>query len=196
MNKIKLKNIVGEEWFHFLNDVLSPEVTFELDGVRKEYMQRKNIFPSSDKTWNIFKKCKLDNIKVIILLNDPIEYTKCDFILKMFNDSYPYHFNTKILDGDLNEWNRQGVLLLNTSLTVEVNKPNSHKHYWEKFTVKLIEKINKDLKNIVFVGSDKWLNKTTNKIIIEKSSVNNNILHTINDMLNKINKNKIDWNHE
>jgi len=64
-------------------------------------------------------------------------------IQQAYQDYDPYHFNTDILDGRLSQWCKEGVLLLNTALTVEKGKPNSHKQYWVGFTQSVIKALNK-----------------------------------------------------
>ena len=78
--------------------------------------------------------------------------------------------------GDLTEWAKEGVLLLNTILTVEAHAPMSHKNRgWEQFTDTLIERLNQDEKPKVFIlwGNNAKKKKTLltnrNHLIIESS---------------------------
>ena len=71
-------------------------------------------------------------------------------------------------NGNLERWAKQGVLLINSTLTVEHNKPNSHKHIgWQKFTDNIISYISKSKKGIIFMI---WGNHAKNKVkLIDKS---------------------------
>jgi uracil-DNA glycosylase len=227
MDKNKLKQIVGDEWFSLLSNVLSPEVSFEIDAVREQYMQGKLIYPTSDKTWRAFELTPLKDLKVVWLGQDPYPNGQAtglafevspafpitpsfDAILGAFNDCHPSHFNTSIMSGYITPWAKQGVLLLNTALTVEARKPNSHQVYWNKFTVELIKELSNYDNEIIFIGlgkeAEKLLNDTTNeKIILEHPAYaarNNrkwehkNFFLTINEYLNKLNKTIINWDYE
>ena len=71
-------------------------------------------------------------------------------------------------EGDLTDWAEQGVLLLNTVLTVEKDKPNSHKGKgWEQFTDAIIKKVNEKDETIVFVL---WGNKAKEKKVFNYQS--------------------------
>ena len=60
--------------------------------------------------------------------------------------------DSSCLDGDLTPWAKQGVLLINTILTVENSKPKSHhKKGWENFTNNIIKHIDENFKNIIFI---------------------------------------------
>ena len=75
-------------------------------------------------------------------------------------------------NGNLERWARQGVFLLNTTLTVEKNKPMSHSNIgWDKFTDKVIETLSKDSENLVFIL---WGNHAQKKI--EKINISNHMI--------------------
>ena len=71
MDKVKFKQLVGDDWFVVLNEVLSPEIVFEIDGVRQQYIQGKNILPDSSKVWRAFQECPYNKLKVVILNTEP-----------------------------------------------------------------------------------------------------------------------------
>ena len=69
------------------------------------------------------------------------------------------------VSGNLEHWAKQGVLLLNASLTVQKDKPNSHKHLkWNLFTDAVIHKISAEKENIVFLLWGTFAQKKGNKI--------------------------------
>ena len=70
--------------------------------------------------------------------------------------------------GDLSEWVKDGVLLLNTILTVKPNKSNSHKNIgWERFTTEIIKRID-EMNNCVFIA----MGKNAQKIICDNVKLN------------------------
>lgn len=126
------------------------------------------VYPPKDLIFNAFEKTTLDNLKVVILGQDPYHgkgqaqgfsfSTPKDIknppsmqnILKEIKEDTS---NDSIcLDGDLTPWANQGVLLLNTILTVEEGKPKSHhKLGWEVFTDNIIKYISSCCEDIVFI---------------------------------------------
>ena len=134
--------------------------------VDSEY-KTKTIFPPRDNIFNAFKYTPLDKVKVVILGQDPYhgegEAHGLAFsvnhgikippslknIYKEINLEYGYDIpNT----GYLVKWAKQGVLLLNTVLTVEKDKPASHKSKgWEIFTDRIISELNESENPIVFM---------------------------------------------
>ena len=132
-------------------------------------LYKKNIvFPPKDKIFLAFELTNFDNLKVVILGQDPYHQIgqaqglafstpkniknppSMQNILKEIKNEYPKGSICK--DGDLTPWAKQGVLLINTILTVEENKPKSHHNLgWEIFTNNIIKYISQYHKNIVFL---------------------------------------------
>ena len=129
----------------------------------------KTIFPPRDLVFNSLNQVAFDNTKVVILGQDPYhgkgqahglafsvpEGVKIPpslrNIFKEINDDV---YSGEALDHstDLTRWAKQGVLLLNATLTVEEGKPESHKSYgWDKITDQIIEVIGKKRENVVFM---------------------------------------------
>ena len=169
MNRLGLLNIVGQEWFNILHQVLVSDVEFEVDGARAQYQRTDiKVYPEPNDVWNAFVKCPLDKLKVVLLAQDVYPngegtglclevksgYKLTPSFMQLaeaYNESYPNSFNTDILDGKLGCWAKQGVLLLNAYLTVEVGKPGSHKSYWEKFTKRLIKLLKEHDESLIIV---------------------------------------------
>ena len=128
---------------------------------------QKKIYPPTDKTFAAFEACPFENVKVVILGQDPYhgpnqahglsfsvpKGTKTPPSLKNIFKERLSDIQKPILDnGDLTYWAEQGVLLLNATLTVEHKKPGSHqKHGWETFTDEVIRTISNKKKNVVFL---------------------------------------------
>ena len=136
------------------------------DEIDKKY-ETSNVFPEKQNIFKAFTLTSLDNLKVVILGQDPYHgfgqaqglsfSTPANIknppsmvnILKEIKDDIG---NSTCLDGDLTSWAKDGVLLINAILTVEESKPKSHhKLGWEIFTDNLIKFISANCKDIVFI---------------------------------------------
>lgn len=158
--------------------------------VEKEY-ETKTIYPPKEDVFNAFKLTPLDNIKVVILGQDPYHEKgqahglafstpkgnpiprSLKNIFKEIHDEYDYPIPQ---DGCLESWAKQGVFLLNTVLTVEEANANSHsKCGWQKFTDHVIMEVNKQKQPIVFLlwgkqaQKKKELLNNPNHLILETS---------------------------
>ncbi|MCP4970206.1 MAG: uracil-DNA glycosylase [Arcobacter sp.] len=126
------------------------------------------VYPSQDDIFNAFNKTPIDNLKVVILGQDPYHSigqaqglsfsTPSNIknppsmvnILKEIKDDLKK--DSICTNGDLTPWADQGVLLLNTILTVEESKPKSHhKLGWEIFTDNIIKHISKNCEDVIFI---------------------------------------------
>lgn len=137
------------------------------DFVKQEYSS-KTIYPSKKDVFNSFKLCDFNDVKVVILGQDPYHQPNQAFglafavqkgiplppslknIYKELQNDLKIDVSNR--DGDLSYWAKQGVLLLNAILTVEHGKPLSHKDKgWEIFTGNIISHLNNDDRPKVFV---------------------------------------------
>ena len=137
------------------------------DEIDKRY-ETSNVFPEKQNIFKAFSLTSLDNLKVVILGQDPYHgfgqaqglsfSTPANIknppsmvnILKEINDDLQRKSFCE--DGDLTPWAKDGVLLLNTILTVEESKPKSHHNLgWGIFTDNIIKYINDNCKDIVFI---------------------------------------------
>lgn len=126
------------------------------------------VFPPKSKIFNAFSKTPIENLKVVILGQDPYhgagQAQGLSFSTPKEIKNPPSMQNilkeidadlqrvSSCLDGDLTPWAKDGVLLLNTILTVEESKPKSHhKLGWEIFTDKIIKYISQNCENIIFL---------------------------------------------
>ena len=165
--KSNLKNHLEEDYFTDL-----------IKKIDIEY-SKFNIFPEKKLIFNAFKLTSFDKLKVVIIGQDPYfnkgqanglcfsvdKKTPLPPSLKniykaISNDIKSSNFK----NGDLSNWAKQGVLLLNTVLTVREGIPNSHKNFgWEKFTNHVIEHISMKKNNICFLL---WGNNAKKKAIL------------------------------
>lgn len=158
---------LSDDWQIALKDEFNKDYYKKLyEFVKMEYTNRQ-IFPESKDLFNAFSYTPLKSVKVVILGQDPYHninqaHGLC-FSVKPGVDIPPSLVNIyKELQDDLGydipnngyleKWARQGVLLLNTVLTVRAHEANSHKGMgWEKFTDAVIEVLNKEDRPIVFI---------------------------------------------
>ncbi|WP_405035604.1 uracil-DNA glycosylase [Pseudidiomarina sp. CB1] len=139
-----------------------------LNRVKTERESGKRIYPPAAEVFHAFRLTPLAELKVVILGQDPYHgpgqaHGLCFSvpqgvklppslrnIYKAIQHDYPDYQPPE--HGDLTHWAEQGVLLLNTVLTVEDGKAHSHASWgWERFTDSVIEKINAHCEGVVFL---------------------------------------------
>ena len=151
------------------------------------------IYPKEEDIFTAFKVTPINEIKVVIVGQDPYHQPNqahglCFSVLKpvppppslkniyknlLWNEKINF---TKPDHGNLISWAKQGVFLLNASLTVEDSKPNSHaKCGWQRFTDHVIEVINQQCSNVVFLlwgkpAQEKAKSVNPNKHLILKTT--------------------------
>lgn len=161
---------IHSSWEEVLKDEFTKPYFIKLTNeVRELYTNKKGIiFPKGSQIFRAFDLCPFDELKVVILGQDPYPtrghaHGLC-FSVEPNVRPFPKSLNNifkEIQDdlkkpvpsnGNLERWAKQGVLLLNTVLTVQEGKPDSHKGLgWEKFTDAVIQKINSEKEGIVFM---------------------------------------------
>ena len=135
--------------------------------LKQERTAGKTIYPPGKQIFNAFEWTSFSNVKVVILGQDPYHGTgqahglsfsvqnkvapppSLVNIYKEINDDLDIPIART---GNLEPWAKQGVLLLNASLTVEANTPNSHSQIgWHTFTDEVIKHISADKEHVVFM---------------------------------------------
>lgn len=193
-----------------------------LDKIKEKY-NNNNIAPAYEDIFKVFKLIKFQDVKVIILGQDPYptqgdangiafsvnRQDKLPPSLKNIYKELEKDLGVVRTSGNLEDLVRQGVLLLNTVLTVEVGNVKSHaKIGWQKVTDEVIKQLN-DCGEKVFVllGNDaqkyeKHLTNSTNIILktshpsplaVYRGFSGSRIFSQINASLKKLNKTKINW---
>lgn len=158
---------IGNEWDSFIEEEISKEYFKNLISYINNEYQEKNVYPKETDIFNAFKLTDINNVKVVILGQDPYhgageahglsfsvkEGIKLPPSLKNIYKEIQAEYGYEIpIHGCLEQWARQGVLLINSVLTVIEDKPNSHKGIgWEIFTDNVISKLNQNNKPIVFM---------------------------------------------
>lgn len=136
------------------------------DFVRQEY-RTKTIFPPASKIFAAFDACPFDQVKVVILGQDPYHdvgqanglcfsvepgIPMPPSLINIFKEIKSDIGTDMPENGDLSRWAKQGVLLLNATLTVEAHKAASHQGKgWEEFTDEVIMRLANDRENLVFM---------------------------------------------
>ncbi len=175
--------LINNNWDSILESEFKKEYFKNLISfIDKEYNENE-IFPSKNEIFNAFKLTDYENVKVVILGQDPYHgYDEAEglaFSVKNHIKRPPSLRNIfKELKSDLNidrennslqDWACQGVLLLNAILTVKKDTPLSHKNIgWEQFTDEIIKIINNKNEPVVFVLWGNFAKTKKNLITNEK----------------------------
>lgn len=134
--------------------------------VREEYLHYR-CFPPGNKIFNAFNLCPFDQVKVVIIGQDPyhemgqamgLSFSVPEGILmppsliNIFKEIQMDLGKSMPANGDLTRWAQQGVLLLNATLTVREHQANSHQKLgWNQFTDATIKALNRDRQHIVYL---------------------------------------------
>ena len=169
MTQIKVQDVKLEESWkaHLFGEFEKPYMLELKKFLQEQKAKNKTIYPPGPQIFNALNSTNFENVKVVILGQDPYHgpdqamglsfsvprgvrpppslqniFKEIEADLKI---KRPHH-------GDLTSWAKQGVLLLNATLTVEAAKAGSHqKRGWELFTDKIISSLNRERENIVFM---------------------------------------------
>ena len=223
-----MRQILKNDWNELLKDEFSKDYYLSLREFLKNEYTTKIIYPDKYDIFNALHYTSYKDVKVVILGQDPyhgpnqahglsfsvspgvkIPPSLLNIYKELNSDLGCYNPN----NGYLKKWADQGVLLLNTSLTVRAGEANSHKNKgWEIFTDKIISLINEKTDPVVFLlWGNNAINKKkliTNKQHLILSSAHPSPLSAsrgffgskpfskINKFLVSVNKAPIDWQIE
>ena len=158
--------MINKNWDIILKDEIKKDYFKKLCiFIKKEYKD-KTVYPDYDDIFNAFKLTDYNDVKVVIIGQDPyhgdkeahgLAFSVRDYIkrppslLNIFKE-LKSDLGIQKNNNDLTPWAKDGVLLLNSILTVVKDKPLSHKNIgWEKFTDFVITKLNERNKPIIFL---------------------------------------------
>lgn len=165
---VDLKN----SWNDQLKEEFNKDYYLNLRSFLKSEYQTKVIYPGMYDIFNALKYTSYEDVKVVILGQDPYhEPNQANGLAFSVNDGvdFPASLNNifkelesdlgikKPKSGNLTKWAKQGVLLLNSVLTVRAHMARSHAgRGWEEFTTAVIKKLNEREKPVIFVlwGND------------------------------------------
>lgn len=159
---------LNSEWQSILSDEIQKPYFQDLIELVDEEYRNHTCYPPKELIFSAFNYCSFNDIKVVIIGQDPyhgkgeanglcfsvndgvrIPPSLRNIFREMCDDLETLFFPTS---GNLEAWAKQGVLLLNASLTVRADNPNSHKHLkWNVFTDAVIQKISDKKEHVVFL---------------------------------------------
>ena len=159
---------LNPSWQTILSDEIQKPYFQDLMNTVDEEYQNHICFPPKELIFSAFDYCSFDDLKVVIIGQDPYhgdgEANGLCFsvndgvkippslrnIFRELNDDLGTIFLPT--SGNLESWAKQGILLINASLSVRKDNPNSHKHLkWNLFTDAVIQKISDEKENVVFL---------------------------------------------
>ena len=222
---ILLENVkIEKSWKEALKDEFLSPYFENLKANLIISKKQATVFPPLNLIFNAFNLTPFDKVKVVILGQDPYhgdnQAMGLSFsvpkgvkippsLINIYKEIYDDLGISEPNSGDLTYWAKQGVLLLNASLSVEKGKPNSHKDFgWHLFSDAVIKKISDEKNGVIFLL---WGNFAKNKAnLIDQ---NKHFILTAphpsplarggffgckhfsktNEILKKLGKNPIDW---
>lgn len=161
------KQVFDNDWQQVLSTEFDQPYFLQLQKFLEKEYATQTIYPSKEELWNAFRYISYENVKVVILGQDPYhgagQAHGLSFSVKQ-GVKHPPSLQNMLKemqsdldlpipeDGTLTKWAEQGVLLLNTVLTVREGLAHSHKKQgWEQFTDKIIQKLSDREQPIIFV---------------------------------------------
>ena len=174
----------------------------------------KRFTPPLKQVFRAFEECPVNKLKVIVIGQDPYPYfgvadglafscgntrkvqPSLKSIFEAINTTVDNNLQTIEYDPDLTRWANQGVLLLNTSLTCEIDKINSHLAVWKEFIAYTLDILNYTDSGLIFILMGKQAQDLESmigehhhiiKVIHPVSAVYTKETWDCNDMFNKIN---------
>ncbi|HEB9334536.1 TPA: uracil-DNA glycosylase [Campylobacter coli] len=223
---INIKDIkINDDWKEFLKEEFNKNYFLE---IKKRYIQALNnnaiIYPPANLTFNAFNLTPLDRLKIVLLGQDPYHQPNQAMGLS-FSVPYGVKIPPSLLNiykelktdlsiepsksGDLSSWAKQGILLLNSILSVEAGKPASHSSWgWQEFSDAVISKLSLEKSGLIFMlwgnyAKSKKALIDTNKHFILEAAHPSPLARTgflgckhfskANEILRNLGKNPINW---
>jgi len=176
------------DWKEKLVDKFSREnITQIANFLSKEKENQEIIYPSENNIFQAFRLCSWKDLKIVIIGQDPYHnpeqanglsfsvpksMEKLPPSLRNIYQELQTDLQIKRGNGDLSDWAKQGILLLNSTLTVRKNEPNSHQNCgWQKFTDEIIQQISREKSFVIFVLWGKFANQKIALIDEEKHCI-------------------------
>lgn len=159
---------IEESWKKVLQKEFNEKYFEDLIAFVKSEYQKSTVYPPAKFIFNAFELTPFDKVKVVILGQDPYHgLNQANGLAFSVNDNVqtpPSLINiykeiesdlgvkTKNKNGNLENWAKQGVLMLNATLTVKADQAGSHQNKgWEKFTDAVVKILSEEKENLVFV---------------------------------------------
>ena len=209
-----------EEYFgRWMRVIDKRELESVLSKLGPEY-KRKPICPAQSNVFKAFEVCPYDNLKVVMLSKDPYpqkgvatgilfgnkegtrdkDLSPSLQIVKEAAINFEIPHNCIIFDPTLESWAKQGILMINSALTVEMNKIGSHVMLWRPFIASLLKKLSENDTGIIYVLFGKqaqtfkpYINKQFNTVLEENhpayfARTGKAMPHTVFEQISKLTK--------
>lgn len=209
-----------EEYFgRWMRVIDKRELESILSKLGPEY-KRKPICPAQNNVFKAFEVCPYDKLKIVLLGQDPYpqkevatgilfgnkEGTRDEDlspslqIVKEAAINFEIPHNCIIFDPTLESWAKQGILMINSALTVEMNKIGSHVMLWRPFIASLLKKLSENKTGIIYVLFGKqaqtfkpYINKQFNIVLEENhpayfARTGEAMPHTVFEQISKLTK--------
>lgn len=180
-------SLIKPDWKAFFEkETQKPYFNQLEDFVEQEY-KTTLCFPPKENIFAAFEYCSFEEVKIVILGQDPYPgLNHADGLCFSVNEEIPFPHSLQNIfkeiqadigtefpeHGNLKTWAQEGVLLLNSILSVRAGEAGSHQRKgWEKFTDAIIEKIANDKEHVVFMLWGGYAKKKGKKIDTEKHLV-------------------------
>lgn len=158
---------IDSSWQKVLQEEFDkPYFSLLVEKVKQAY-ETQRVFPKGSLIFNAFNLCPFDKVKVVILGQDPyhevgqahgLAFSVLEGVplppslQNIYKEIFDDTGHNSITNGNLTPWAKQGVLLLNSTLTVEQHKAGSHQSFgWETFTDNVISLLNEKKEHLVFI---------------------------------------------
>ncbi len=158
---------IEESWKTVLKEEFNKSYFYALKEFLVEEKKQYTVYPEGPNIFNAFSYTPFNKVKVVIIGQDPYHgpgqahglsfsvpegIPKPPSLQNIFKELQSDVGKEIPTSGNLESWARQGVLLLNATLTVRANQPTSHqKHGWETFTDTVIKTLSKEKSGLVFL---------------------------------------------
>lgn len=225
-----LKTSCHTNWQSILTHHLDSYANVINNQINKDLEIGHDVYPKVEQIFNAFNYFNMDDLKVVIIGQDcyhslsknekpfahglcfsvPQECNQCPPSLKVIFKELEAEYDVKRTNTNLEDWAKQGVLLLNCALTVRQNKAGSHMKIWIDFTKSIIRHITEHHKHVVYIlwgefakGFATLINENDNMILTCRHPsplaynkgpfIGNNHFKLANDYLEHNGKGKINW---
>ena len=227
-----MKNLFGIGWYNAMRTYLQSQDFANLGYLLMAERKQKTVYPEQKNVFKAFQLTPYEKVKVVFLGLDPYirkhQATGLSFGVELSENMMKVPPSLKTIIKELEEdldtlclefdyslegWAKQGVLMLNTSLTVVEGQTNSHLQMWQPFTLEVIDAINDMNQNVIFIllgntaqSYEKYLDPESTRVIKaphpaaeayaggKAGFYGSKIFSKCNSMLYMLGKEEINWN--
>ena len=216
---------IADSWKNILQTEFDKSYFKELTNFVKSAYNTSTCYPGEKDIFAAFNACAFDDLKVVIIGQDPYHgigqanglcfsvkegVKHPPSLVNIFKELETDVQKAVPVSGDLSHWAKQGVLLLNATLTVKAHEAGSHqKQGWETFTDAVISRISEEKEDVIFLLWGKFAQNKRSLLNLKKHIVleaphpsplgawrgwfGSKHFSKTNKILNRLGKSKIDW---